>query len=97
MQLLHVIRLVLRLAGGTLCSELTPIRSPRPHRTMRERGTVRHLVARRSFSHLDLLFSLFGGESCRYLQSFHKKPSTQPRSTVPPICSLFRVEVAENQ
>jgi len=31
------------------------------------------------------------------IQSFHKKPSTQPRSIVPPICSLFRVNVAENQ
>jgi len=34
---------------------------------------------------------------CRRLQSFHKKPSTQPRSIVPPICSSFRVNVAENQ
>jgi len=31
------------------------------------------------------------------VQSFHKKPSTQPRSKVPPICSSFRVNVAENQ
>ena len=33
----------------------------------------------------------------RTVQSFHKKPSTQPRSIVPPICSSFRVNVAENQ
>jgi len=32
-----------------------------------------------------------------YIQSFHKKPSTQPRSIVPPICYSFRVNVAENQ
>jgi len=31
------------------------------------------------------------------LQSIHNKPSTQPRSKVPPICSSFRVNVAENQ
>jgi len=31
------------------------------------------------------------------VQSFHKKPSTQPRSKVPLICSSFRVNEAENQ
>jgi len=36
-------------------------------------------------------------QTLAWIQSFHKKPSTQPRSIVPPICSLFRVNVAENQ
>ena len=37
------------------------------------------------------------GATLQILQSFHKKPSTQPRSIVPPICPSFRVNVASNQ
>jgi len=38
-------------------------------------------------------------EKChsRAIQTFHKISGTQPRSIAPPICSSFRVNVAENQ
>ena len=37
-------------------------------------------------------YLLLNGSLIHHIQTFHKKPSTQPRSKVPPICGALRYD-----